>query len=58
MALCGLEALGMSDDYITRKILSIADALDAIFSEAKENDEPPLDATERRVRKVLERGPA
>jgi len=58
VALCGLEALGMSDDYITRKILSIGDALDAIFSEAKENDEPPLDATERRVRKVLERGPA
>lgn len=58
VALCGLEALGMSDDYITRKIQSIGDALEAIFSEAKENDEPPLDATERRVRKVLERGPA
>jgi leucine dehydrogenase len=58
VALCGLEALGMSDDYITRKILSIGDALEAIFSEAKDNDEPPLDATERRVRKVLERGPA
>jgi len=58
VALCGLEALGMSDDYITRKILSIGDALDAIFSEAKENDEPPLDTTERRVRKVLEQGPA
>ena len=58
VALCGLEALGMSDDYITRKIQSIGDVLEAIFSEAKENDEPPLYATERRVRKVLERGPA
>ncbi|KPK57031.1 MAG: hypothetical protein AMS21_12020 [Gemmatimonas sp. SG8_38_2] len=58
VALCGLEALGMSDDYVTRKILSIGDALDAIFAEAKEKGEPPLDATERRVRQVLERGPA
>ena len=58
VALSGLEALGMSDDYVARKILSIRDALKAVFKEAKENDESPLDATERRVKKVLERGPA
>ncbi len=58
VALCGLEALGMSDDYVARKILSIKDTLKSIFSEARENKESPLDAAERRVRQVLSRGPA
>ncbi len=58
IALCGMEALGMSDDYVVRKILSIRDMLKSIFDEAKQNDESPLAAAERRARRVLERGPA
>jgi len=58
VALCGLEALGMSDDYVTRKILAIRDVLGTIFKEAKQNGESPLHAAERRAREVLERGPA
>jgi leucine dehydrogenase len=58
IALCGLEALAMSDDYVVRKILSIRDALQLIFREAADNDESPEAAAERRVRRILERGPA
>ena len=58
IALCGLEALAMSDDYVVRKILSIRDALQLIFGEAAENDESPEAAAERRVKRILERGPA
>jgi glutamate dehydrogenase/leucine dehydrogenase len=58
VALTGLEALGMSDDYVARKILSIRDNLRSIFEEAKQNDESPLCSTERRVQRILERGPA
>jgi glutamate dehydrogenase/leucine dehydrogenase len=58
VALCGMEALGMTDDYIMRKVLSIRDTLTAIFKEAKERGESPLRAAERRVQAVLERGPA
>ena len=58
IALCGLEALAMSDDYVLRKILSIRDALQKIFREAADNDESPELAAERNVRRVLERGPA
>jgi leucine dehydrogenase len=58
IALCGLEALAMSNDYVVRKILSISDALQTIFREASENDESPQVAAERRVKRVLERGPA
>lgn len=58
VALAGMEALGMSDDYVMRKILSIGDALKAIFAEAKSNGESPLRAAERQARRVLDRGPA
>ncbi len=58
IALCGMEALGMSDDYVVRKILSVSDTLNSIFEEAKENGESPVAAAERRARRVLERGPA
>ena len=42
----------------TRKILTVGDALGAIFEEARQNGESPLLAAERRVRRILERGPA
>ncbi len=58
ITLCGLEALAMSDDYVVRKILSIRDALQLIFREAADNDESPEAAAERRVKRILERGPA
>jgi leucine dehydrogenase len=58
IALVGLEALGMSDDYVTRKILTIRDTLKAVFDEAKQNGESPQHAAERQVQRVLERGPA
>jgi leucine dehydrogenase len=58
IALCGLEALAMTDDYVLRKILSIRDALQKIFREAADNDESPELAAERSVKRVLERGPA
>jgi len=58
IALCGLEALAMSDDYVVRKILSIRDTLHLVFREAADNDESPEAAAERRVRRILERGPA
>jgi leucine dehydrogenase len=58
IALCGMEALGMNDEYVVRKILSIRDTLTAIFEEARERAESPLYAAERRVRAILERGPA
>ena len=57
VALCGLEALRMSDDYVTAKILSIRDTLKEIFKEAAGNSESPEHAAERRARRVLERGP-
>jgi leucine dehydrogenase len=58
IALCGLEALAMSDDYVVRKILSIRDALQLIFREAADKNESPEAAAERHVRRILERGPA
>jgi leucine dehydrogenase len=58
IALFGLEALGMSDDYVTRKILTISDNLKAVFDEAKQNDESPQHAADRLVQRVLDRGPA
>jgi leucine dehydrogenase len=58
VALVGLEALSMSDDYVTAKILSIRDVLKGIFEEARENGESPVHAAERLARRVLERGPA
>jgi leucine dehydrogenase len=58
IALCGLEALSMTDDYVAAKILSIRDTLKVIFKEARENKESPLHAAERLARRVLERGPA
>ncbi len=58
VALCGMEALGMSEDYIVRKILSTRDTLASIFSEAREAGESPVASAERRVKRVLERGPA
>lgn len=58
IALCGLEALAMTDDYVVRKILSIRDTLRMIFREASESDESPEIAARRIVKRVLERGPA
>ncbi len=58
IALCGLEALSMTDDYVAAKILSIRDTLKVIFKEARQNEESPLHAAERLARRVLERGPA
>jgi hypothetical protein len=48
----------MSDDYVTRKILTISDNLKAVFDEAKQNDESPQHAADRLVQRVLDRGPA
>lgn len=56
IALCGMEALGMDEDAVVEKILSIGGALDEIFAQARSNDEPPLRAAESRARRVLERG--
>jgi len=58
IALLGLEALSMTEDYVAAKILSIRDTLKVIFREARENNESPLHAAERLARRVLERGPA
>ncbi len=58
VALCGVEALGMSEDEVTERILSIGSALDEIFKEARERNESPLHAAAKRARRVLERGPA
>jgi leucine dehydrogenase len=56
IALCGMEALGMDEDAVAEKILSIGPALDEIFTHAQANDESPLRAAEARARRVLERG--
>jgi len=58
IALCGLEALAMTEDYVVRKILSIRDALQLIFREASDKDESPESAANRNVKRILERGPA
>ncbi len=58
IALCGMEALSMSDDYVSAKILSVRDTLKGIFAEAREKGESPLHSAERLARRVLERGPA
>ncbi|UCF19221.1 MAG: hypothetical protein JSU87_15040 [Gemmatimonadota bacterium] len=58
VALCGLEALRMSEDYVAAKVLSITDTLKTIFAEAKAREESPYHAAMRWARKVLERGPA
>jgi leucine dehydrogenase len=58
IVLLGLEALSMTEDYVTAKILSIREMLRAIFKEARENNESPLHAAERLALRVLERGPA
>lgn len=58
VALGGLEALGMSEDDVTRQIVSIGAAQLEIFQEAKRNGESPVHAAMRRVERVLERGPA
>ncbi len=58
VALCGLESLGMTEDLVTQKILTIGNTLDSVFEEARQNGETPLRAAERRAQRVLERGPA
>ncbi|UCC73789.1 MAG: hypothetical protein JSV86_04300 [Gemmatimonadota bacterium] len=58
IALCGMEGLSMTDDYVTAKTLSIRDTLKAIFKEARERSESPVHAADRLARQVLERGPA
>jgi leucine dehydrogenase len=58
IALCGFEALAMTDDYVTAKILSIRESLKTIFREAKERNESPVHAANRLAERVLERGPA
>jgi leucine dehydrogenase len=58
IALCGMEALRMTDDYVTAKILSIGATLKGILQEAKEKSESPAHTAERWAERVLERGPA
>ena len=58
IALCGLEALRMTDDYVMAKILSIGETLKGILREAREKGESPARTAERWAERVLERGPA
>jgi leucine dehydrogenase len=58
IALCGLDCLRMTDDYVVAKVLSIRETLRSIFKEARLNSESPLCAAERLAQRVLERGPA
>lgn len=57
IALCGIEALGMSERDVEEKVLSIGETLEEIFADARARDESPLRAAERRARRILERGP-
>lgn len=57
IALCGLEARGMSEADVEAKVTSIGETLREIFADAREQGESPQVAAERRARKVLERGP-
>ena len=57
IALNGVEARGMSQAEARERIVAIGDTLKALFEEARERNESPLLAAERRARRVLERGP-
>lgn len=57
IALCGIEAMGMGEEAIRAKILSIGETLSHIFSDASERGESTLRAAQRHVKRVLDRGP-
>ena len=58
IAICGLEALKMSEEEVTRRVESIGATQLEIFQEAKHKGESPIHAAKRRAERVLERGPA
>ena len=56
IAICGIEALKMSEEEITRRVESIGATQLEIFQEAKNKGESPVHAAKRRAERVLERG--
>jgi leucine dehydrogenase len=57
IALCGIEAMGMGEEAIRKKVLSIGETLSRIFNDASQCGESPLRAAQRHVQRVLDRGP-